>query len=233
VRAAPALLAALAVLVAAPAAAAQGQVIRAVEEGTSLRWEPGGEVAVDVGATVTWTYDGSQLAHNVKSESPNWSVDTPSSTTDPRPVSFTFTTEGTYKYVCKFHADTMVGQIKVGNPPPPPPPPPSEQPFPNDQQPPEQFEVGDRKRPRVGRLRVRAVRNGARLRFRLSERARVTVRFRLAGITVKTARRTFRAGQHRLTVRDRRMHGRFRVELFARDAAGNRSRLRHAQVTVR
>jgi hypothetical protein len=29
------------------------------------------------------------------------------------------------------------------------------------------------------------------------------------------------------------MHGRFRVELFARDAAGNRSRLRHAQVTVR
>ena len=82
-------------------------------------------------------------------------------------------------------------------------------------------------------MRVRAVRNGARVRFRLSERARVSVRFELAGITVKTARRTFRAGRRGLIVRDRRMHGRYRVEVVARDLAGNRSRVKRARVTVR
>ena len=61
----------------------------------------------------------------------------------------------------------------------------------------------------------------------------MTVRFKLAGLTVKTARRTFRAGRHSLTVRDRRMDGRYRVEVFARDRAGNRSRIERARVTVR
>jgi plastocyanin len=233
VRGLAAALGALVVLVAAPAAAAQGPVIRAVEDGTSLRWEPGGEIAVPVGATVTWAYDGTTLAHNVKSDSANWNVDTPSSATDPRPVTLTFNNEGTYKYVCKFHADSMTGQIKVGNPPPPPPPPLSEQPFPNDQQPPTQLDVSDEKRPRLSRVRAAAVRDGARVRFRLSERARVTVRFKLAGLTVKSARRTFRAGRHRLTVRDRRLRGRYRIEVVARDIAGNSSRAWRASVTVR
>ena len=71
------------------------------------------------------------------------------------------------------------------------------------------------------------------MRFRLSERARVSVRFKLAGLTVKTTRRTFRAGRHRLTVRDPRMRGRYRIEVFALDLAGNRSRFKHARVTVR
>ena len=113
---------------------------------------------------------------------------------DPAPVTYRFDTEGTYTFVCKFHADTMTGQVKVGNPPPPPPPPLSEQPFPNDQQPPTQLDVSDEKRPRLSRVRVAAVRSGARVRFRLSERARVTLRVKLAGITVRTTRRTFRAG---------------------------------------
>ena len=80
---------------------------------------------------------------------------------------------------------------------------------------------------------MRSVRNGARVRFRLSERARVSVSFELAGITVKTARRTFRAGRRSLIVRDRRMHGRYRVEVVARDLAGNRSRVKRARVMVR
>ena len=132
----------------------------------------------------------------------------------------------------------MDGKVIVtdpsGAPPPPPPPPPlSEQPLPNDQQPPARLERADQRRPRLSRVRATAVRDGARVRFRLSERARVTVRFKLAGIAVKSVRRNFRAGAGRVTVRDPRMHGRYRVEVFARDGAANRSRLEHARVTVR
>ena len=82
-------------------------------------------------------------------------------------------------------------------------------------------------------MRATAVRDGARVRFRLSERARVTVRFKLAGITVKSARRTFRAGRGSMIVRDSRMRGRYRVEVFARDAAGNRSRMTRDRLTIR
>jgi plastocyanin len=228
-------LAALTALAIAPAASAQGPVINAVDDpaGITHRWDPPA-VTVRVGDTVTWRYDGTTLAHNVKSTSANWDVDTPASTSNGlQPVAWTFTAEGTYTFVCKFHADTMTGQVTVGSPPPPPPPPLSEQHWPNDQQPPPELEAGDETRPRLSRVRVASVRDGARVRFRLSERARVSVRFKLAGITVKTARRTFRSGRRSLVVRDRRMHGRYRVEVVARDLAGNRSRIKSAVVTVR
>jgi plastocyanin len=224
-------LALLILLVAAPTASAQ---IQAVDDlsGANNRWEPRA-VTVQVGQSVTWRYDGTQLAHNVKSTSANWNVDSATSTQDSRPVTFTFTAEGTYSFVCKFHADTMTGEVTVGSPPPPPPPPLSEQHWTNDQQPPARLERADRTRPRLSRVRAAPVRDGARVRFRLSERARLTVRFTLAGITVKTVRRTFRRGSRALTVRDRRMRGRYRVEVVARDLAGNRSRLRQTRVRVR
>jgi len=225
----------LAALVAAPAASAQGPAYQAVDDpaGRAHRWEPGAEVAVQVGDTVTWRYDGTTLAHNVKSTSANWNLDTAASTSDPTPVTHTFTAEGTYTFVCKFHADTMTGQVKVGNPPPPPPPPLSEQPWANDQQAPSLLDVADETRPRITRVRATGIRGGARVRFSLSERARVSVRFKLAGVTVKTARRTFKAGRRSLIVRDPRMHGRYRVEVSARDLALNRSRVERLRVTVR
>jgi plastocyanin len=208
--------------------------IQAVDDlsGVNNRWEPRA-VTVQVGQSVTWRFEGTQLAHNVKSTSANWNIDSATSTNDNRPVTFTFTAEGTYSFVCKFHADTMTGEVTVGSPPPPPPPPPSEQHWVNDQQPPPRLERADRTRPQLSRVRAAPVRDGARVRFRLSERARVTVRFRLAGITVKTVRRTLRRGARALTVRDRRMRGRYRVEVVARDLAGNRSRLRQTRVRVR
>jgi plastocyanin len=224
------------VLAGAPPASAQGPVYQAVDGRSAEehnRWEPGTEVTVQVGDTVTWRYDGTILAHNVKSTSANWNLDTAASTQDATPVTYTFATEGTYTFICRFHGDTMTGQVKVGNPPPPPPPPLSEQHWVNDQQAPPRFEVGDQKRPRLTRVRAVTVRDGARVRFRLSERARVTVRFKLAGVTVNRVRRTFRAGRGSLVVRNRRMHGRYRIELMARDLAGNRSRVKHASVTVR
>jgi plastocyanin len=231
------LVGALAVLVAlagAPAASAQGPVIQAVDDltGPNNRWEPSA-VTVKVGDTVTWRFDGTQLAHNLKSKSGAWTVDSPASTQNAQPVTFTFAAEGTYTFECKFHADTMTGTVTVGSPPPPPPPPLSEQPWLNDQQPPTDFDVADQTRPRLSGVHATPVRNGARVRFRLSERARVSVRFKLAGVTVKATRRTFRAGRHRLTVRDPRMHGRYKIEVVARDVAGNRSRVKSHRLTIR
>ena len=54
----------------------------------------------------------------------------------------------------------------------------------------------------------------------------------IGGLTVKTAHRRFRAGTRSLIVRDRRMRGRYRVEIVAADLADNHSRVKHARVTV-
>jgi plastocyanin len=230
--------AALAVL--APAAYGQAQV-QAVD-GTEAnhyenRWSTN-RVTIRAGEAVTWSFSGSTVLHNVASDSPNWSFRNDDPKVAPPPASFTFTTPGEYRFVCEIHESTMWGDVVVtdpsGAPPPPPPPPPlSEQPWPNDQQAPRRLDVADEKRPRVSRVRATAVRNGARVRFRLSERARVRVRFRKAGVTVKTARRWFGAGARRLTVRDRRMRGAYRVEVLARDRAGNRSRTASDRVAIR
>jgi plastocyanin len=235
------LLAIVLLLAFAPAAYGQGATIQAVD--STLTWSPN-QVTIKSGETVTWTYpNGSNPPpHNVKSTSDNWSIDSPASTSDPSPVTYTFTAPGTYTFVCIFHPSTMTGSVTVtdedGNPPDPPDPPePGETHWPNDQPPPSEFESGpefdDRKRPRVSGLRATRVRNGARVRFRLSERARVLVTFKKAGVTVKTERRTLRAGRRSLTVRDRRMDGRYKVEVVARDRAGNRSRVKRDWVTVR
>jgi plastocyanin len=234
-----ALAAAVATLAVAPAASAQGPVIEAVDgapPGFDHTWAPTA-VTVRAGTTVTWSFAATTAFHNVISRGTSWNYRSGEPARTPPPASFRFDTPGHYEFVCEVHGG-MDGTVTVtdasGAPPPPPPPPPlSEQPFPNDAQPPPALEVMDEKRPRLERVRVRSVRDGARVRFRLSERARVSVRIKLAGLTVKSARRTFRAGVHRMTVRDRRMHGRYRVDVFARDLAGNRSRVRHARLTIR
>lgn len=240
-----ALAAALAALACPATASAQGAVVQAVDgtdaNGYVNSWSPA-HVTVKAGEAVTWSFTGSVVYHNVESRGTNWSIRNGDPAIAPSPASFTFTTPGVYAFVCQIHADTMAGTVTVtdasGAPPPPPPPPPlSEQPWPNDQQPPGALESeaasSDRTPPRLSHLRAGPVRNGARVRFRLSERADVVVSLKLAGVTVKSKRRTFRAGGHSLTVRDRRMHGRYRVEVVARDRAGNRSPPKGAQVTIR
>ena len=233
-------LAALAALAGAPAAFAQGGVVQAVDgtdaDNYNNRWSPTA-VTIKAGETVTWSFTGTTVFHNVASSGSNWSFRNGNPAIAPPPASFTFSTPGTYRFVCEIHATTMVGDVVVTDasgtpPPPPPPPPPSRQPWPNDQPAPSVLEVTDEKPPRLSRVRVAAVRNGARVRFRLSERARVRVRFKRAGLTVKSARRTFRAGTRRMTVRDRRLRGRYRIEILATDLGGNRSRLKRARLTI-
>jgi plastocyanin len=224
----------VATLAFAPAAYAQGATITAVDNPSS--WTPE-RVTIKAGETVTWTFAGTTGLHNVISRGSNWGWRSGEYQSGGPDVSYKFETTGVYEFACEVHP-MMDGFVDVTDasgtpPPPPPPPPPSEQHWENDQQSPTLFELVDEARPKLKRVRVNGVRNGARVRFRLSERARVHVRFRFGGVVVKSARKTFGAGPGRLTVRDRRMDGRYRIEVFARDLSGNRSRVKHARVTVR
>jgi plastocyanin len=230
----------LAALAAVPAASAQGPVVQAVDPTEANRyesqWSPQ-TVTITPGQSVTWSFAGTSGLHNVESRGTNWYFYSGSPAIAPPAASFAFPAPGTYRFVCLVHETTMWGDVVVtdasGTPPPPPPPPPlSEQPFPNDQQAPTVLDVADRSPPRLSRVRVAAVRNGARVGMRLSERARVRVRFKRAGIVIRTERRTFRKGVRSLTVRDPRMRGSYQVEVVARDLAGNRSRMKRLRVRV-
>ncbi len=68
------------------------------------------------------------------------------------------------------------------------------------------------------------------LRFRVSERSAVTVRLDRAGKRVRT-KHVAAAGRASVTLRGLRA-GRYRIELRARDLAGNASAARVAHVTV-
>jgi plastocyanin len=228
-----------AALAAAPAASAADQTVQAVDGTTAdpnaNRWSPP-NVGVQVGDTVTWSFAGTAMAHNVQSEGSNWSFHTDVGVARPA-ASFTFTATGNYTFICQIHPTTMRGNVAVatvdGTPPPPPPPPPlSEQPFPNDSPPPTVLEITDEGRPSLDRVRAARVRRGARVRFRLSEPARVTIAFKRGRRTVKAKRVSASKGMRSVTVRGLRA-GRYRIEVRARDLAGNASRVRRARLTVR
>ncbi len=225
-------LAAIATVVPAAAATAADRTVQAVDDpgGVNYLWNPEA-VAVDVGDTVTWRFEGTTVAHNVQADSANWGLTSAYKVAGP-PVAWTFSAAGIYEFVCGLHPSTMNGTVKVGNPPPPPPPPLSEQPFVNDQPAPTVLEVSDERRPALTRVRVARVRSGARVRFRLSEPASVTVRIKRGDRTVRSRRVSRGKGSHAVTVRGLGA-GSYRVEVLARDLAGNRSRLRRARLTIR
>jgi plastocyanin len=223
------LLAGLVLAVAAPAdALAANQTVNGLD-GTTGLWSPE-NVSVHVGDTVTWSFASTTQAHNVAANSANWTLTSPIQVAHPD-VTYTFTTAGTYAFVCQVHPDTMKGTVSVDTTPPPPPPL-SEQPFPNDQTPPAVLEITDEQRPALSRVRAAAIAHGARIRFRTSEPGRVTVRVEHGKRTVATRTvRVRRAGTKSLRVRGLRA-GTYRIEVLARDLAGNRSRVKRAVVTV-
>jgi plastocyanin len=229
--------AALAVL-AYPSAAAADVIVHAVDDpgdGGGNRWAPN-IVEAKVGEPVTWTFAGTKIPHNVASASSNWSFSSELGVAKPD-VSRTFDVAGTYKFICDFHKDTMTGEVRVtdaaGGPAPPPPPPPlSEQPFPNDFPAPATFEALDETAPTLSSVRVSRAARGARVRFRLSEAARVTIQLKRGRRVVRTRRANGRRGANSVLVRGVR-GGRYRVQISARDLSGNPARSRRAQVTVR
>jgi len=88
--------------------------------------------------------------------------------------------------------------------------------------------------PSLTKLKLRAVRRGARISFTLSESARVTIRFKKGKAVRRTARLAVHAGRRTVTVRGSRIkRGRYRVEIRARDARGNWAKTRRAHVRVK
>jgi plastocyanin len=221
----------LAALAAASPALAANVDVQAVDGTTPTNnaWSPS-DVKANTGDTVTWHFN-TPGSHNLQSTTANWTISTENRSSGSPPATYTFGAEGTYGFRCSLHAE-MTGTVTVGNPPPPPPPPLSEQPFANDQPAPTVFEVTDERRPRLTRLRAAGLDGAARVRFRLNEPGRVTVRLQ-RGSTVRRAALTLRrAGKGTVTLRDLAA-GTYRVQVRARDLARNRSRLQRAQVTVR
>jgi plastocyanin len=212
-------------------ASAADATIRPAGTDTEPVWSPAA-VSVDVGDTVTWSFTGSTIAHNVTSNSANWTFSSPTGVGQ-APAAFTFTAAGTYAFVCSIHPDTMRGTVTVGNAPPPPPPPPSQQWLPNDQSPPTVLEVTDDTRPRLSRVRVHAIARGARVRVRVNEPGRVTIRARRGHHVVRSRTVTLRRAATRTVALHGLRAGAYRIEMRARDLAGNRSRVRRAHVTVR
>ncbi len=221
---------ALALTLSAPAQAAKTVVVTGKD---TLTWDVP-TVDIEPGDSVRWTFAGTAQAHNVMSNSPNWSTESPLTPTPAPDWEITFPIEGSFDFVCRVHPDTKKGTVRVTTTPPPPPPPPplSEQPFGNDATAPVTPEAVrlDSKRPGLTALRAKRVAKGARVRFKVSEESVVTVRLKRNGRTIKQGRY---AGTGLRGVTFRVRAGRYRVEVRAIDLAGNRTAWRKLSVTVR
>jgi plastocyanin len=221
-----------------PSAALADATVKAADgndQGAPNRWEPNA-VTVKVGETVTWSFDGTALMHNVRSRA-GWQLSS-APAFGGAPVRNTFTTPGTYEFYCELHESTMRGTVTVtdetGAPPPPPPPPPlSAQPFPNDVPAPTILEVRDTVAPKLDRVAVTRMRKGARVRFRLSEAGKVTIKLTRRGQAAKTRTVQAPTGTSSATIKGLRA-GSYRVQVNAADLAGNVARAsKRARVTVR
>jgi plastocyanin len=207
---------------------------------------------------------GDNQAHNVKGETgpaedANWAKFTsvPSTTGS---ASFTFTQPGTYTFICQVHPAVMTGTVTVtgasvtptptptatatstpppgGTPVPTASPRPTARPAPTPSGPVTPAPLGSARAdvtpPVVSKLRLKAVRHGARVSFSLSESSTVTIRFKRGARTLRTARLASRAGRRAVTVRGSRLvRARYTVQVEARDARGNKAAMRSAKVRVK
>jgi plastocyanin len=196
------------------------------------------DVEVATGELVTWHFEGTSN-HNVAdaAKPPAWASAFPTTTRYEK----TFTQPGEYAFVCQAHP-TMKGTVTVTGEPietatstatatasPPSSPPPDTHP---DTPPP--GATDDSVKPTVRGVKTKTLRRGVRVRFRLSEPATVTLRVKRGRRVVKSARVQAPAGTRTVTLRGKRLKkGRYRVEIEARDSAGNRSRLATKRVTLR
>ena len=94
------------------------------------------------------------------------------------------------------------------------------------------FEVRDTVVPKLDRVKVSRVKRGVKVRFRLSEGGKVTVKA-TRGRSVTTRRFEVAKGTRSVTLRGLRA-GSYRVQVSAKDLAGNAAKARpRASVTVR
>lgn len=217
----------LATALALPSVAAADTTITAVDatpaNPTGNRWSTS-EVTVKAGESVSWSFAGAGLVHNVKSSSSNWSLATPYAVGGPT-VTQTFSAPGAYAFVCELHASTMSGVVNVtdesGQPAPPPPAPPlSEQPLANDTPALSVLERRDTTAPKLDRVKVTRVDRGVRVRFRLSEDGKVAIKLTRGGRVVKTRTVEVSKGTRTATIKGLGA-GDYRVQVSAKDLAGN------------
>ena len=232
---------AITALLALPAAASADVTIQAVDgPANDLQgnvWSPR-DVTIKVGESVSWSFAGTTNLHNVQADPSGsaWDLKTPYLTAGPTATK-QFTAPGTYKFLCDLHKSSMNGTVTVtgadGAPPPPPPPPPlSEQPFGNDTPPLSVFEVRDTVVPKLDRVKVSRVARGVRVKFRLSEAGKVTVKA-TRGRSVTTRTVEVAKGTRSITIKGLKA-GAYRVRVSAKDFAGNAAKsARRASVTVR
>ena len=178
---------------------------------------------------------------------------------DPDPSwSYTFTKPGVYKYVCNAHAG-MAGQVEVTGDPVEPTPTasptvtatatatatatpsatatPTATATPDDHTstpPPGAVTASDASAPVVSRIRPSGKRGVVKVRLTLSETSTVTLRVKKGRKVVRTARLQVRAGARTVKVRSAKFkRGRYTVELQARDAAGNTTKLLTAKLRIK
>jgi len=221
-------------------------------------WTPP-DIAIQTGDTVTWDYNASAgVSHNRKGTAgpagdTTWleRTDFKASGTDEH----TFNLPGEYTYVCEAHPQTMTGKVTVtGDPVEPTPTPtatatrtatpvptarPTVTPTPTplatndrDTPAPRGAARADTVPPAITSLKLKAQRRGAKVSFKLSESASVTLRLKRGKKTLKTVRGSFRAGGGSVTLR-RMARGTYRVEIEARDARGNKAAVQRKTVKVK
>jgi plastocyanin len=222
-----------------------------------------GDLAIATGDSVTWHIGppNSTQAHNVAATNdvpadPQWKdFATDFSNGD---FTYTFSQPGTYDFVCNAHAG-MVGTVTVtGDPVGTPTATPTTtatatatttatatatatasatpiaQPAGTGQTP-APSATTDTVKPTVRKLRLKAMRHAARVRFRLSENATVTIRVKRGRTALKSVRLQARRGTHTVMVRSSKLKKghRYTVELRARDAHGNTSKAARASLRFR
>jgi plastocyanin len=208
------------------------------------------------------TNSGGPASHNVRPTSggevdPNWATfyGDYSSTAKYR---FTFTQPGTYAFVCEAHQPGMSGTITVTGEPVEPTatptttpdetveptitprptttatPVPTVRPGETITTPaPTGSAALDRTAPALTKISLKAVRRGATVRFTLSEPAAVTIRAKRGKSTLRTVRLSARAGSRSVTIRSSKLvRGKYRFEIEARDARGNKAPVQRKNVKV-
>jgi len=214
-----------------------------------------GDVSIATGDSVTWTVGPprSTQAHNAAASNdvpadPAWKTYATDFTADGE-FTRTFNQPGTYDFVCQAHP-SMEGTITVtGDPVETPTPTPTSTatptPTPSASPPPTPQPGGtsttpapsptpDNVKPAVQRLKLKALRHAARVRFTLSESATVRVRVSKGKRVIKTVRFATHAGTRTVTVRSRKLKkGRYTIEIVARDTSGNLSLAVRKSIRIR
>lgn len=202
---------ALSLALAAPASAADQTVFAR----SNSIFDPG-SVTVGIGDTVTWKNDGG--IHNVSFDDGSYTQPTQPNGT-PWTVSRKFEAAGTFRYHCDFHGSAMSGTVVVQGAQQPPP-------AGSDTTPPDIDGLKVVPSRFCNRKSSTCKRTGSTIEFTIDEDARISGRIvrRSDGRKVGSLSLTATAGEAEFAFAGKGLKlGRYRLELFPRDAAGNRA----------